>query len=167
MTYPDTPGYARDSDTSREAAEKLTGKEFLHRHIVNFLTSKGTHGATVDETKELLEEKTRREYDRSTIAARFTELEAAGRIVRTEATRKSARGRRASVYCGITPGGAMGMGLKSLARHKQKQNDAVERLARHLLKMVRENNSAGWGTIRLAPLDVSTIERMAREAGMQ
>lgn len=98
MGYPDTPGYARHSDTSKEAAENLTGKDALYSTILNYMRGLGYFGAIVDEALEVCEKCHARSYDRSTIAARFTELEAQGRIMRTNQTRKTARNRNASVY---------------------------------------------------------------------
>ena len=78
--YPISAGYAKDSDTSREAAHKVKDRHLIHDVIIELLVHAGKTGLTVDEAKPLVEAKLGRAMDRSTVAARFTELKAARRI---------------------------------------------------------------------------------------
>lgn len=98
MTYPETPGYSRHSKTSKEASKKLKSKDALYSLILNHMVSVNTYGSTVDEMLAVCEKQHNRSYDRSTIAARFTELELSKRIVKTNKTRKTPRNRNATVY---------------------------------------------------------------------
>lgn len=98
MTYPSTPGYARNSETSKEAAEKLTSRDELRGLIIKHLSFMAYQGATVDEAKASCEATTGRSFDRSTVAARFTEMTEEGLIVVTRETRKTPRDRNAYVY---------------------------------------------------------------------
>lgn len=95
--YPYEAGFSKNSDTSKEAAQKLTGKDALYEIILDLLRTV-KKGFTVDEAKVLIEDRAKKEYDRSTIAARFTELKAIGKIQETPETRKTPRGRNAHVY---------------------------------------------------------------------
>lgn len=81
--YPENPGYAKNSNTSFQAAEKLTGKDILYDVIIDYLRAH-PEGATVDDLKIVCEDKMDRDYDRSTIAARFTELTLKNKIIATD-----------------------------------------------------------------------------------
>lgn len=96
--YPESPGYARNSETSQEAAINLKSKDYLYSTILSNMKGMAEYGVIVDEALEVCQKCHNRTYDRSTIAARFTELEAQGRIIRTNKTRKTPRNRKASVY---------------------------------------------------------------------
>ncbi len=95
--YPKAPGYARGSDTSKEAADKLTQRTVIHEAILRALTV-NSQGLIVDDAKRFLESYMGRKFDRSTIAARFTELEKLGRIIMTDEKQKTPMGRNAHVY---------------------------------------------------------------------
>lgn len=95
--YPESPGYARRSETSREAATRLTDRDIIHDKILKILKITPA-GMTVDEMKPRIEVALDREFDRSTIAARFTELKAKALIVETDERRQTPRGRSALVY---------------------------------------------------------------------
>lgn len=97
MTYPNSPGYARNSATSREAAETLYNRDGLHFGVLQALYN-NPHGLIVDDVKRIMQIYMKREFDRSTIAARFTELEAAGMIEATDKTAKTLRGKNATIY---------------------------------------------------------------------
>lgn len=97
MTYPNTPGHAAGSATSQAAAETLYDREGLHFFILAMLYTNPA-GFTVDEVKGSLEEAKGRDFDRSTVAARFTELKAKEMIADTNETRTSNRGKSATVW---------------------------------------------------------------------
>ncbi len=97
MTYPNSPGYAQGSATSKAAAESLYNRDGLHYAVLNSLYN-NHHGLVVDDVKRLMQVSMKREFDRSTIAARFTELEAAGMLIATEERGRTARGKSATIY---------------------------------------------------------------------
>lgn len=97
MKFPEAPGYAKNSDTSRAAAQRLTDRTFIHEKILTILKITPA-GMTVDEMKPRLEIAMDRVFDRSTVAARFTELKAAGKIAETDERRQTPMGRSATVY---------------------------------------------------------------------
>ncbi len=99
MSYPETPGFAKHSETSKEAADLLTNKDELQGFIINYLQHSCIYGgSTVDEAKDRCEQHFERTFDRSTIAARFTELTEEGVIVLTSEKRLTPRRRKAGVY---------------------------------------------------------------------
>lgn len=95
--YPNGPGYARGSDTSREAAERLTARTFIHDAVIELLEGRAD-GLIVDEVRAVMERRLGRKFDRTTIGARFTELEKLGRIIKTDEKRQTPMGRNAAVY---------------------------------------------------------------------
>lgn len=97
MTYPNSPGYAKGSATSKAAADSLPDLTPMCRDILKELYTR-PNGLIVDEVKQGLELSSLRTFDRSTIAARFTELTERSFIKETEYTRKTPRGRQATVY---------------------------------------------------------------------
>lgn len=170
MNYPNSPGYARNSDTSREAADRLTSKKALVDLIVNYLEHHQIYdGSTVDEAVVFCQQHLERKFDRSTIAARFTELEAQGVIVRTNDTRQSARGRRAAVYVHKhhAPAGAGDKRTPCTGR-KSPREQHLEALAGHLMGAIKSNRQKdGFACVRLTPLDLNIIDNMARKAGVE
>lgn len=98
MTYPNTPGFAKGSDTSREAAEQLTDKPKIWWSILNSIKSANSHGLTVDEVKPMIQWLMQRDFDRSTVAARFTEMKELGYLEETDERRPTPRGRSATVW---------------------------------------------------------------------
>lgn len=103
MTYPNTPGHAAGSATSQAAAETLYDREGLHFFVLSCLYMTPS-GLIVDEVKLQLEHEKGRTFDRSTVAARFTELKAQEMIIETADTRTSNRGKAASVWKLTTKG---------------------------------------------------------------
>ena len=97
MTYPQTTGYAKGSDTSRAAAETLYDREGLQFAVMSCLYN-NPQGLVVDDVKKYVQHIKQRDFDRSTIAARFTELEAAGMLKATDERGTSARGKSATIY---------------------------------------------------------------------
>ena len=97
MTYPNTPGHAKGSATSENAARTLYDREGIHFGILISLYAVPV-GLNVDDARRVVETSRKRDFDRSTIAARFTELEAAGMIKATDKTAPSRRGKPATVY---------------------------------------------------------------------
>lgn len=98
MTYPNTPGFAKWSDTSKEAADLLTDKPQIWYCILNAIKSSNNHGLTVDEVKPMVQWLMQRDFDRSTIAARFTEMKELGYLEETDERRPTPRGRSATVF---------------------------------------------------------------------
>jgi hypothetical protein len=94
MTYPTTPGYQRDSETSREAAEKLNPKKYIQQTL-DFLAERGSYGATADELAQHLEAINGRVIANTTAGARLTELLAAGKIAKSGIRRMTRYGRAA------------------------------------------------------------------------
>ncbi len=95
--YSQSAGYAKGSDTSRAAAETLYDRDGLQFFVLAFLYMH-SQGLVVDDVKKAAQTRFKRDYDRSTIAARFTELEAAEMIRATDERGKSARGKSATIY---------------------------------------------------------------------
>lgn len=98
MSYPQSPGYAKNSDTSKAAAHALTGHGAVSSAVLRAIRDAGNHGMIVDEAKIIIERVFERDFDRSTVAARFTELKEGGMIEETNATRPTPRGRQATVF---------------------------------------------------------------------
>lgn len=98
MNYPNSPGYARKSDTSREAAESLSGHRELSLTVLKVIYAAANHGLIVDEAKVIVERAMERDFDRSTIAARFSELKNQGYIEETAERRKTQRQKNATVF---------------------------------------------------------------------
>ena len=98
MTYPNSPGYASGSATSRMAAEQLTGRGEIVMAVLRRLYVAANTGRTVDELKASIEATMERTFDRTTIGARVTELQALGYVQPTNDTRKTPRGRQATVF---------------------------------------------------------------------
>lgn len=98
MTYPNTPGYAQGSTTSKAAAESLVGHGEVAAAVLRAVKGALNHGLTVDEAKIIIERGLERDFDRSTVAARFTELKMNGMIQETPRTRPTPRGRQATVF---------------------------------------------------------------------
>lgn len=96
--YPAGPGYARDSETSRVAAERLTSHEAIYDTCLQFILDAGHYGATVDDAWKHCEAEHRKTYDRTTIGARFTKMLKDGKIVKTELTRPTRHDRPATVH---------------------------------------------------------------------
>lgn len=164
-TYPDQPGFAAGSDTSQNAADKLTLRDELHTFISNRLEMIYPAGMTVDEMKVRVEQYFNRDFDRSTIAARFTELADAKvrKIIALEETRLTPRNRPAHVYVANT-----GQVIpKSAAETKNAvPYPPVHKMAQLLWDCVKINKD-GSATITLAPLDFAIVETYAVEAGLK
>lgn len=91
-------GYRHESDTSREAAEKLTTAQRNRALALDFIKSKGREGATIDEVCVFLSEMLGREVPPNAISGRFSELVDAGAICKTPLRRKTRSGKTAVVY---------------------------------------------------------------------
>jgi hypothetical protein len=129
MMYPHSPGFAANSDTSREAADRLTSKDELQGFILNYLQHGCIYtGSTVDEAKERCESHFERTFDRSTIAARFTELTEEGLIVLTAEKRLTPRRRKAGVYLhrDFAPVGSLERQARGSAKELQRRVTTLE-----------------------------------------
>lgn len=91
MTYPNTPGYQAHSETSREAAERLS-PETLVCAVLSRVQLGGKYGRTADDLSIIFD------VPQSTIAARLRELELAGRVIKTTMKRETRHKRNAFVY---------------------------------------------------------------------
>ena len=98
MNYPDNPGYAQKSETSKQAASRLTCQSELHILILSELSDHGATGLIVDEALPIVINKMQRHFDRSTVAARFTEMKIMGLIETSDLTRLTPKNRSASVF---------------------------------------------------------------------
>jgi len=76
----------------------LTSQGEVARAVLVALRDAGDHGLIVDESRIMVERALDRDFDRSTIAARFTELKARGMIRETDERRQTPRGRKAAVF---------------------------------------------------------------------
>lgn len=91
--YPEGPGHARGSATSRAAADSVRGKLGPAKEkIVAFLRERGVHGGTYDEIVAGAG------LSVPTVCGRMVELVHAGVVRKTERTRSTASGRQAVVY---------------------------------------------------------------------
>lgn len=167
--YPDTPGHAAGSQTSKAAAEQLTSKTFLQEKILFFASSQAGNGTTVDEAKQFCETAARRLYDRSTIAARFLELEVDGKLTRSIETRPTPRKRQASVYylAGKVPADVV---IAVPSSRRKIDNGPARKLAERLVAAVRRGKDVaqedGSILLRVAPYDIEMIEEQAKAAGI-
>jgi DNA-binding MarR family transcriptional regulator len=91
MTYPDTPGYQAHSETSREAAEKLSA-DTLRQAVLDDIALHERQGRTGDELAEHFSTAP------GTISARLIELERSGRVIKTAQKRRTTARRQAFVY---------------------------------------------------------------------
>lgn len=96
MTYPDTPGFQKNSDTSRAAANALTSQHSMEDDIFRYLEHYAS-GFTADELHEALLDK-HPGVQAGTIAARLRGLELKGRIRKTKETRLTRNRRQAQVW---------------------------------------------------------------------
>ena len=94
--YPQSPGYAKGSETSREAAQRLTSRDAIAEIVLSAVDSSGKFGVTVDEVRPKVEASLGTK-ERTSIAARFTELEAQG-LIRKAGKRDNGRGRNVNYY---------------------------------------------------------------------
>jgi hypothetical protein len=93
MTYPNDPGYERNSQTSKEAAEKM--KHFvgsIRARCYRAIELHGVQGMTPDEGEVFFGGK------HQTISARFTELAQQGKVIKTSVVRKTRSGCNAFVH---------------------------------------------------------------------
>ena len=110
MTYPENPGFQTHSDTSREAAERLTTGESMEAEIADLLDTYH-EGWTGDEIVVRLST----EYpmiQAGTVSARLRGLEHKGMAVQTILTRLTRSGRRAQVW--MSPRMARVLGIEVL-----------------------------------------------------
>lgn len=97
MKY-DSPGFRHESDTSREAADKLTTAQKNQRLALEYIRQQGLTGATIDELSEYLTKLTGKAVPPNAISGRFIELEEKGLVSKTPGRRKTRAGRAAVVY---------------------------------------------------------------------
>ena len=96
MSYPDTPGFQKHSDTSRAAADAMTSQHSMEDDIFRYLEHYAS-GFTADELHECLLDK-HPGVQAGTIAARLRGLELKGRIRKTKETRLTRNRRQAQVW---------------------------------------------------------------------
>lgn len=95
--YKNSAGYATGSDTSRQAAQSLFQRGSLQFEVLKALYENHA-GMVVDDALIHMRNVMKRDFDRSTIGARFTELKDAGLIEATSGRGITARGKSAVVY---------------------------------------------------------------------
>ena len=95
--YPREAGYAKGSETSREASEKLTSKQAISDAVLRLVDGSGAFGITVDDAREKIEVILNKKFERSTIGARFTELSRLN-IIRIAGKRDNGKGRNVNYY---------------------------------------------------------------------
>lgn len=94
--YPATPGYERESITSRIAAETMISSAAgVRERVFSFIDVQGRLGATSDEAERRLN------LRHQTCSARFRELALAGRIVKANRRRNTSSGRPAEVFVSL------------------------------------------------------------------
>lgn len=125
--------YQRGSDTSREAAEKVSNSAGIRAMVLAHIKAEGRAGATIDEVAIYLSDALGRMVAPGTASARVKELEDAGAICKTPERRKTRSGRNAVVYLAgrwtdyaVPQGGPETHG----AAEKQKQSRLAEYKAR-------------------------------------
>lgn len=90
--------YRQQAQTSKEAAEKLQTAQRNRAMALEFIFSRGEHGATIDEVCVFISGKLGREVPPNAISGRFGELEKNGFIYKNGMTRKTRCNRSAFVY---------------------------------------------------------------------
>lgn len=170
MPYPNTPGFARNSATSRLAAERLTSREETQGLIIKFLTA-NPEGATADEVKPFIDAALDREVDRGTISARFAEMKEAGLIVETAQQRLTKRGRPATVC-------VLAQNYKSdvppsrrRPRHvaaEDKRYDANCELAVMFARLANAApDKSGFVRVEITPMELQHVKKLMAVAGLQ
>lgn len=191
--YPESPGFVAGSETSREAAESLTTKDILRNCLLDAFSRHYTIqmpfynvadkfkglgferpytigleiGLTGDEGLVYAHTVLGQDFDRGTIAARFTELKHEGLIVELDRRRPSLRGRSAAVH--VLKRYAHDTGRKGVVRSgasPSPKQAALEELARMTLKIAEGKDDYGYATAAYDPLTTSRILNMARTAGL-
>lgn len=96
--YSAGPGFRHESDTSREAADRLTTAQRNRHAALDFIRSRGLEGATIDEVCVHLSGLLGRDVPPNAISGRFIELEGQELVSKTPMRRKTRSGRNAVVY---------------------------------------------------------------------
>lgn len=96
MSYPDTPGFVKHSETSRYAADNLTTAEKVADDIVSWLEFY-PDGRTADELRDDLAVR-HKDIQSGTVAARLRGLDLVHRVCKTTTKRKTRNNRPAHVY---------------------------------------------------------------------
>lgn len=168
MTFPHSPGFARNSDTSRQAAETLSNKDKMQRLIIEYMGIM-PGGITPDEAKSYLERILDREFDRSTVAARFTELKELGRIIETAERRKTPRGKPAAV-CVLKENYNTDMGKQARRRNNGANDDRYEANCELALMLARYSNATptrdGFVKIEITPMELAQINKLKSKVGL-
>jgi hypothetical protein len=86
---PDRPSSTTSIAAARSVAHAVG---YIESRIINHLLECGPRGSTADEAEEFLD------LRQATGSARFSEMAAAGKIIRTTSTRKTRSGRAAAVH---------------------------------------------------------------------
>lgn len=97
MNYPREAGFQSHSETSCEAAEKLSNASQQRDNVLSVIRDADNEGATTDFVRNalLIAGKI---HENSVMSARVRELELHGDIVKTTVKRKTKAGRNANVY---------------------------------------------------------------------
>lgn len=98
MSYGDIAPYQRGSDTSREAAETIKGRNKDAIAALEFIRRRGEQGATGDEVAEYLSSLNGTVCAPGTASARMTDLLDDKSIMKTDRRRKTRSGKSACVH---------------------------------------------------------------------
>lgn len=97
-SYPDQPGYERESVTSKAAARSVTDIQgTLQERAFAYILDAGDRGLTCDELEQLTE------WRHQTASARIRELVLKNWIVDSGRQRQTSSGRKASVWVSANP----------------------------------------------------------------
>lgn len=116
MSYPDSIGYQKRSKTSKDAAKTLSTAGQDRSKILSLAKMAGAVGVTGSELATALGKQN------GTISARLIDLERDGCLKKTEGTRETASGKRASVYIYVSDTSTQ---KREPKRHKTKEKRAA------------------------------------------
>jgi len=159
MTYPDTPGFQKHSETSRNAAKTLNA-DTLRKTVLKYIVDAGEYGSIGDEIAEHFN------IAPGTVSARLIELERWGYIVKLTRTRKTRRGKPANVYTIPRFAGAgdvIKYKPKNLCVETGERKDVIEWFVKQACAGELPN---GCANIHLTPIEVCILKRIAQEAGI-
>lgn len=99
--YPDTTGFARNSETSRASAAMIDesgAADSQAAYILGALAERALKGATVDELVVMMTASDFPTIHNGTVAGRMVHLEKQGSVIKTAVVRKTRSNRQANVY---------------------------------------------------------------------
>lgn len=152
--------YQPHSETSKEAADRLTSKRHMYGVILTSLLAAETEGLTGDELLGRFSPETHR----GTVSARLIELEREGEIVKTNRTRKSRLNRPSSIYV-LSKFATETDRLPPKKRQRSKDVAALEKIAGIFFTMCRKGQMhSGDCKIIVTPFDLVMLNKLAKIA---